>query len=162
MLWAVIFFSVLLVAIILTSAPPLAGEDLEAQVPAVLEETPAQDPEPDLDPPLTLPETHSDSAAPAARVSIETLADEQTGWLTITGQSASSRGSSAAARYGPENEFDIETVNVDRFELDLSALPVNRTRRFILHVDGQDMLLFPEAIGTITFARSPEGTWEKQ
>ena len=160
MLWAVIFFFVLLVAIILTSAPPLAGEDLEAQEPAVLEATPAQDPEPD--PPLTLPETQSDSAAPQARVSIETLADEQTGWLTITGQSTSSRGSSAVARYGSENEFDIETVNVDRFELDLSALPVNRTRRFILHVDGQDMLLFPEAIGTITFARSPEGTWEKQ
>lgn len=140
----------------------MAGEDLEAQEPAVLEETPAQDPEPDLDPPLTLSETQSDSADPEARVSIETLADEQTGWLTITGQSASGRGSSAVAHYGRENEFDIETVNVDRFELDLSALPANRTRRFILRVDGQDMLLFPEAIGTIIFARSPEDTWEKQ
>ncbi len=160
MLWAVIFFAVLLVAIILTSAPPLAGDDLEAHEPAVLDETPEQDP--DLDPPLRLPETQYDSADPQARVAIETLTDEQTGWLTITGQSASGRGSTAVARYGPENEFDIETINVDRFELDLSALPVNRTRRFILHVDGQDMLLFPEAIGIITFARSPEGTWEKQ
>lgn len=162
MLWAVIFFAGLLVAIIWTSAPPLAGEDLVAQDPSFLQEAPAEDAQPDLDPPLTLPETQSDSADPQTRVSIETLADEQAGWLTITGQSDSGRGSTAVARYGPENEFDIETVNVDRFTLELSALPVNRTRRFILHIDGQGMLLFPEAIGTITFARSPEGTWKKQ
>ncbi len=163
LLWGLIFFAVILAVIIWTSAPPLPHEDLDLQQElTTANENPPQPPEAEQPPFKLPPETQPVSNTSKARVSIESLGDEQTGWLRITAQSTSGRRSSAVARYRAENEFEVDTVNVDRFELDLSLLPVNRTRRFILHIDGQDMLLFPKTMGTIEFARSPEGTWEKQ
>ena len=41
-------------------------------------------------------------------------------------------------------------------------LPVNSTRRFILHIDGQDILAFPKEMGAVEFGRTAEGTWQKQ
>ncbi len=96
---------------------------------------------------------------PEIRVSIESLTDRQTGWLRILGQSASGKESSAVARYRRDNEFEIDTVNVGRFTLDLRELEVKPKKRFILHIDGQDLLLFPKQVQSIEFARTPEGTW---
>ena len=164
-----------------TSAPPLPDDELELpqESPAQRDGTGSagadgpQSENPDHpEAAIELPPQEPLTAAPIeAHVSIETPAqrdgtgfagDEQTGWLKITRQSAAGEASSAVARYQAENEFEIQTENVDRFELDLSLLPVNATRRFILHIDGQDMLVFPKEMGRVSFGRSAEGTWEKQ
>ncbi|MCH8854464.1 MAG: DUF885 domain-containing protein, partial [Planctomycetes bacterium] len=99
---------------------------------------------------------------PIARVFIETLADEQQGWLTILNQSNSGQASSAEGRYVATNEFQIDTDNVDRFTVNLRELETAPKKRFILHIDGQNMVLFPKNHDAIEFARSPEGTWAYQ
>ncbi len=96
---------------------------------------------------------------PEARVSIESLNDEQSAWLTVVGQTAAGRTSTAVARYRGNNEFDIDTANVSRFVLDLTDLEVLPKKRIILHIDGQDLLLFPKRPSAVEFARSPEGAW---
>lgn len=92
-------------------------------------------------------------------VAISSLVDEQISWLRINGQVKPNLESSASASYRTENEFEVKTANVDRFVLELTHLPVNPTRRFILHIDGQDMLLFPRRAEQIELTRSDEGVW---
>ena len=90
---------------------------------------------------------------------IRSPTDPQSGWLRIAGVETDQRKSSATGHYHRNNEFDIDTTNVDRIDVRLSDLNVSRTRRFIFHIDGQDMLVFTDEIGTIRFVRSPEGLW---
>lgn len=97
---------------------------------------------------------------PEIYVSIDSLADPQTAWLRIMAQSTSGKDSSASARYQRGNEFSIDTTNVSAFMLDLRNLDVRPKKRFILHIDGQDMLLFPKKLNSIEFVRTPEGTWK--
>ncbi|MCH8879006.1 MAG: DUF885 domain-containing protein [Planctomycetes bacterium] len=97
---------------------------------------------------------------PEVHVSIESMADPQTAWLRIMAQSTSGKDSSASARYQRGNEFSIDTSNVSAFVLDLRNLDVRPKKRFILHIDGQDMLLFPKKLNSIEFVRTPEGTWK--
>ena len=97
---------------------------------------------------------------PEVYVSIDSLADPQTAWLRIMAQSTSGKDSSANARYQRGNEFSIDTSNVSAFMLDLRNLDVRPKKRFILHIDGQDMLLFPKKLNSIEFVRTPEGTWK--
>ena len=112
------------------------------------------------DPPLPLPSrSQAASGAAEAHVEIRSPTDRQSGWLRIAGVATAERESSATGHYCRNNEFDIDTANVDRIDVRLGDLNVNRTRRFIFHIDGQDMLIFPSEIGTISFVRSPEGLW---
>ncbi len=97
---------------------------------------------------------------PEVHVSIDSLTDPQTAWLRIVAQSTSGKDSSANARYQRGNEFSIDTSNVSAFALDLRDLDVRPKKRFILHIDGQDMLLFPKKLNSVEFVRTPEGTWK--
>lgn len=106
-------------------------------------------------PPRPQPATNVNESS----VSIESLADDQQGWIQIVSQAHPGKRSAAEAKYRGRNDFEVTTSNVDSFEIDLAKLSVDRTRRFIMHIDSQDMLLFPEEMGVIRFERSPEGTW---
>ena len=162
-LWAVILLAGLVAVFYWTSAPPPENRVDEFQF-VISENEPTeqseQSEEPDL--PLPLPSrSEAASGAAEAHVEIQSPADQQSGWLRITGLATDQRKSSATGHYRRNNEFDIDTANVDRLEVRLADLNVNRTRRFIFHIDGQDMLVFVNEIGTISFVRSPEGLWAR-
>lgn len=158
--WGVIGLAGLLALISWTSSPPpdqAIGEvaSLPAEIEAADEET-----EPEDESPPELPTLEQLLRQPREiRVTISSLVDEQTAWLRINGQEKPNLESSVSASYRCENEFEVKTVNVDRFVLELTRLPVNPTRRFILHIDGQDMLLFPQRAEQIELTRSGEGVW---
>lgn len=162
--WGLIGLAGLLALISWTSSPPsdeALGElaTSPAETEAADQETEAEDASLDESPP-ELPTREQLLRQPTEiQVAISSLVDEQTAWLRIKGQEIASRGSSASASYRTENEFSVKTTNVDRFVLELTQLPVNPTRRFILHIDGQDMLLFPQRVEQIELTRSGEGVW---
>lgn len=158
--WGVIGLAGLLALISWTSSPPpdqALGEvaTLPAEAEAAAGETESED-----ESPPELPTREQLLRQPTEiQVAINSLVDEQTAWLRINGQEKPNLKSSASASYRSENEFEVKTVNVDRLVLELSRLPVNPTRRFILHIDGQDMLLFPQRAEQIELTRSGEGVW---
>ncbi len=156
-LWAVVLLAGLVALFYWTSAPPP-----ENMVGASQFVVPGDDPTEQPDPPLPLP-SRWESASGAAEVHLElqSPSDPQSGWLRIAGVAIAQRKASADGRYRRNNEFDIDTANVERIDVRLADLNVNRTRRFIFHIDGQDMLVFPDEIGTISFVRSPEGLWAR-
>ena len=159
-LWAVILLAGLVAVFYWTSAPPPENRVDEFQFVISQDEPTEQSEEPDLA--LPLPSlSEAASGAAEAHVEIQSPADQQSGWLRITGLATDPRKSSATGHYRRNNEFDIDTANVDRLEVRLADLNVNRTRRFIFHIDGQDMLVFVNEIGTISFVRSPEGLWAR-
>ncbi len=159
-LWAVILLTALVALFYWTSADP--PEDLvEASQFVVPQDQPTEQSD-EPEPPLPLPSrSEAVFGAADAHVEIRSQADPQSGWLRIAGVATAERESSATGHYRRNNEFDIDTANVERIDVRLADLNVNRTRRFIFHIDGQDMLVFPDEIGTITFVRSPEGLWAK-
>lgn len=162
-LWAVILLAGLVAVFYWTSAPAQENGVDEFQF-VISEDEPTepteQSEEPDL--PLPLPSrSEAASGAAEAHVEIQSPADQQSGWLRIAGVATDQRKSSATGHYRRNNEFDIDTANVDRLDVRLADLNVNRTRRFIFHIDGQDMLVFVNEIGTISFVRSPEGLWAR-
>ncbi len=159
-LWAVILLAGLVALFYWTSAPPPENR-VDASQLAVPEGKPAEQSE-EPEPPLPL-SSRSEAASGAAEthVVIRSLTDPQSGWLRIAGVAAAERNSSANGHYRRNNEFDIETANVDRIDVRLADLDVSRIRRFIFHIDGQDMLVFVDEIGTISFVRSPEGLWRR-
>ncbi len=156
---------VLMVVIIMwTSTPPtLVPEDPLIEVggtPDAPPQSPAiEDSADGPDPATSQPEPTTVIDGLQIHTRINSLADPQPGWLVIAGQSRVGQPSTATARCQHDNELEIDTVNVNRFELDLSALPVAVSRRLIMHIDGQDMLLFAKTGAPVTFARSPEGAW---
>ncbi len=160
-LWAVILLAGFVALFYWTSAPP-PDDIVEASQFVVPEDEPTEQSE-DPDPPLPLP-SRSEAASGAAEthVEIRSPTDPQSGWLRIAGAATADRESSATGHYRRNNEFDIDTANVDRIDVRLGDLNVNRTRRFIFHIDGQDMLVFPDEIGTIRFVRSAEGLWVRR
>ena len=159
-LWAVILLAGFVALFYWTSAPP-PDDIVEASQFVVPQDEPTeQNWEPE--PPLPLP-SRSQAASGAAEVHVEirSPADPQSGWLRIAGAATADKESSATGHYRRNNEFEIDTTNVDRIDVRLSDLNVSRTSRFIFHIDGQDMLVFPDEIRTISFVRSPEGLWAK-
>lgn len=162
-LWAVILLAGLVAVFYWTSAPAQENGVDEFQF-VISQDEPTeqseQSEEPDL--PLPLPSlSEAASGAAETHVEIQSPADQQSGWLRIAGVATDQRKSSATGHYRRNNEFDIDTANVDRLDVRLADLNVNRTRRFIFHIDGQDMLVFVNEIGTISFVRSPEGLWAR-
>ncbi len=157
-LWAVILLAGLVALFYWTSAPRPENRVDAFQLVVPQDEPTEQSEEPD--PPLPLP-SRSEAASGAAEthVEIRSPTDPQSGWLRIAGVATAERESSANGRYRRNNEFDIDTANVDRIDVRLAELNVSRRRRFIFHIDGQDMLIFLDKIGTISFVRSPEGLW---
>ncbi len=160
-LWAVILLAAFVAAFYWTSArPPENRVDASQFVVPQDEPTEPTEQREEPDPPLPLPSrSEAASGAAEAHVEIRSPTDPQSGWLRIAGVATAQRKSSATGHYRRNNEFDIDTANVDRVDVRLADLNVNRTRRFIFHIDGQDMLVFPDEIGTIRFVRSPEGLW---
>ena len=159
-LWAVILLAGLVAVFYWTSAPAQENGVDEFQFVISQDEPTEQSEEPDL--PLPLPSlSEAASGAAETHVEIQSPADQQSGWLRIAGVATDQRKSSATGHYRRNNEFDIDTANVDRLDVRLADLNVNRTRRFIFHIDGQDMLVFVNEIGTISFVRSPEGLWAR-
>lgn len=162
-LWALILSAGLVALLYWTSAP--APENWGDAYQFVVSEDELSEPieqteEPD--PPLPLPSRSEVAGGTAvAHVEIQSPADPQSGWLHIAGVATADRGSSATGHYRRNNEFDIDTANADRIDVRLADLNVNRTRRFIFHIDGQDLLVFVDEIGTISFVRSPEGLWAR-
>ena len=162
-LWALILLAGLVALFYWTSAPPPEDMADDFQFVASQDEpTKQSDQSEEPEPPLPLP-SRSQAAAGAAEahVEIRSPTDPQSGWLRIAGVATAQRKSSATGHYRRNNEFDIDTANVDRVDVRLADLNVSRTRRFIFHIDGQDMLVFLDKIGTIRFVRSPEGLWTK-
>ncbi len=157
-LWAVILLAGLVALFYWTSAPQPENKVDDFQFVASQDEPTEQSEEPD--PPLPLPSrSQAASGAADAHVEIRSPTDPQSGWLRIAGAATADKESSATGHYRRNNEFDIDTANVERIDVRLGDLNVNRTRRFIFHIDGQDMLVFPDEIATIRFVRSPEGLW---
>src|SRR5262245_36034314 len=74
---------------------------------------------------------------------IQTLADVQQGWVCITRQSRTGEVSTAEGRYQPAGEFTIATANVEEFTLDRAPLAVRSADRLIMHIDGQNLVVFP-------------------
>ncbi len=165
-LWAVILLAGFVAVFYWTSAPPPENR-VDASQFVVLEDEPIEQTKPterseEPDPPLPLPSrSEAATGASEAYVEIQSPADRQSGWLRIAGVATDQRKSSATGHYRRNNEFDIDTANVDHLDVRLADLNVNRTRRFIFHIDGQDMLVFVNKIGTISFVRSPEGMWAR-
>ncbi len=162
-LWAVILLAGFVALFYWTSAPSPQNTVDDFQF-IVSQDEPIErsDQSEEPDPPLPLPSrSQAASGAAEAHVEIQSPADRQSGWLRIVGVATDQRKSSATGHYRRNNEFDIDTANVDRLDVRLTDLNVNRTRRFIFHIDGQDMLVFVDEIGTISFVRSPEGLWAK-
>jgi len=158
-LWAVILLAGFVAVFYWTSAPPPENGADDYQF-VVSEDEPAEPAEEREEPAPPLPSrSEAASGAAEAQVNIQSPADLQSGWLRIAGVATAGRESSATGHYRRNNEFDIDTANVDRIDVRLGDLNVNRTRRFIFHIDGQDMLVFPDEIGTIRFVRSAEGLW---
>lgn len=113
-------------------------------------------------PPIEEPPTEEESAVASpfeTRVSIETLADDQPGWLTIRTQAESAKRSTAVGHYEEQNEFRIETTNVASFRIDLSALPVLKGKKLIMHIDKQHMSVSLKKQRYLTFGVSPAGSW---
>jgi hypothetical protein len=157
-LWAAILLIGLVALFYWTSAPPPEGAFNASQL--VVSDDERADPSEEPEPPVPLPSQSEDAlSAGETHVEVRSSTDPQSGWLRIAGVATAERKSSARGRYRRNNEFDIDTANVDRIDVRLADLNVNRTRRFIFHIDGQDMLVFPDEIGTISFVRSPEGLW---
>ena len=162
-LWAVILLAGLVVLFYWTSAPLPENRVDDFQFVASQDEpTEQSNQSEEPEPPLPLP-SRSEAAFSAAEthVAIQSPTDPQSGWLRIAGVGTAERESSATGHYRRNNEFDIDTANVERIDVRLADLDVNRTRRFIFRIDGQDMLVFPDEIGTISFVRSPEGLWAR-
>lgn len=160
-LWAVILLAGFVALIYWTSAPlPENGID-DSQL-AALEDKPTEPTEEREEPDPPLP-SRAEAASDAMKVYVEirSPSDPQSGWLRIAGAATDQGKSSATGHYRRNNEFDIDTANVDRIDVRLTDLDVSRMRRFIFHIDGQDMLVFPDEIGTIRFVRSPEGVWSR-
>ncbi len=160
-LWAVILLAGLVALFYWTSASPPESRVDDFQF-VVSQDEPIEqsDQSEEPDPPLPLPSrSQAASGAAETHVEIRSPTDPQSGWLRIAGAAIAERESSATGHYRRNNEFDIDTANVDCIDVRLGDLNVNRTRRFIFHIDGQDMLVFPDEIGTIRFVRSPEGLW---
>ena len=157
-LWAAILMAGLVALFYWTSAPPPQNRVDASQFVVPEEEPTEQSEKPET--PLPMP-SRSQAASGAAEVYVEVRSptDSQSGWLRIAGVATDQRKSSATGHYRRNNEFDIDTANVDRIDVRLGDLDVSRTRRFIFHIDGQDILVFPDEIGTIRFVRSPEGLW---
>lgn len=157
-LWALIILVVLVGVLMRTSAPLV---DDEPQIGPVAATQPSNESQPV---PQTAPAETQAGSSPfeEMKVRIDSPTDQQLGWLRIVQQTRAGEPSEATVRYRPENTFDVETRNTDRFEIDLSALPVNRTKRFIMHIDGQDMLLFRKQVGVIRFERSEAGIWKAE
>ncbi len=162
-LWAVVLLAGFVALFYWTSAPPPENR-VDASQFIVPEDEPTEqaDPTEGLDPPLPLPSrSERASGAAEAHSEIQSPNDPQSGWLRIAGVANAQRKASADGHYRRNNEFDIDTANVERIDVRLADLNVTRTRRFIFHIDGQDMLVFPDEIGTISFVRSPEGLWAR-
>ncbi len=155
-LWAIILLAALVALFYSTSAPPLESNGAERLIVTSNDKPIEQSDEPDPPPP-----SRSEPAFGAAEVHVEiqSPSDPQSGWLRIAGVATADRESAANGHYRRNNEFDIDTANVDRIDVRLGDLDVNRTRRLIFHIDGQDMLVFVDEIGTIRFVRSPAGLW---
>ncbi len=162
-LWAVVLLAGLVALFYWTSAPPPENMVGASQF-VVPEDEPTEqaDPTEEPDPPLPLlSRSERASGAAETHLEIQSPSDPQFGWLRIAGVANAQRKASADGRYRRNNEFDIDTANVERIDVRLADLNVTRTRRFIFHIDGQDMLVFPDEIGTISFVRSPEGPWTR-
>ena len=164
--WGVIGLAGMLALIYWTSSPrpdQALGEFAELPTetePAEKIDAADQETESEDDSPLKMPTQEQLLRQPTEiRVAISSLVDEQTSWLRINSQAKPDLESSASARYRTENEFEVNTTNVDRFVLEIGRLPVNPTRRFILRIDGQDMLLFAQRAEQIELTRSGEGVW---
>ncbi len=160
-LWAVILLAGLVALFYWTSAPPPENMVDASQLVVAEDEQPEsteQSEEPE--PPLPLPRrSEPASGAAETHVEIQSPSDPQSGWLRIAGAATAGTKSSADGHYRRNNEFDIDTANVDRIDVRLADLNVSRRTRFIFHIDGQDMLVFLDKIATISFVRSPEGLW---
>ena len=162
-LWSVILLAGLVALFYWTSAPPPENMVDDFQFVASQDEpTEQSEQSEEPDPPLPLP-SRSEAAFAAAEVHVEIQSptDPQSGWLRIAGVATAQRKSSATGHYRRNNEFDIETTNVDHIDVRLADLEVSRMRRLIFHIDGQDMLVFVDEIRTISFVRSPEGLWAR-
>ncbi len=92
-------------------------------------------------------------------LTIEDFEDPQEGWLKIAGQSEAGATSTAHGRYVGNNEFYLETRNVNAFSINLASLPELPGRRLTIHLDGQNMVVFPKG-AALTFTRATTGQWE--
>jgi hypothetical protein len=111
---------------------------------------------PPAEPPAAPPDPYQ------AAVSIRNLADVQQGWLRITRQATTDELSKAEGQFRPAGDFTVGTTNVEEFTLDRAPLAVRSADRLIMHIDGQNLVVFPREHehGLLTFRRSPAGTWE--
>jgi hypothetical protein len=94
------------------------------------------------------------------QVSVKHPTDQQVGWARVMRQKNAQQTSTLDARYEPHNEFRIHTHNVESFQLDQTQLPVQKSKRFIMHIDGQHMSVNPNEQGPVTFERNSNGIWK--
>jgi hypothetical protein len=96
----------------------------------------------------------------SARVEIRALTDPQEGWLRIEAVKANAPGASAAGRFFPdENRLAIHTDQVERFSIDLSALPIRWDRRVVLRIDQVSAELSRRNQTIVHFEVTPAGDW---
>ena len=127
------------------------------QEPAVKEVTeppkiPAKTNEPPVKPPPAIEDPFT------VDVTVNDASDLQESWLTIGGQSKRGERSAARGVFEGNNEFHLETTNVSLFTINLGALPETPNKRLTVHLDGQNLVVFPKN-AALTFTRGISGQW---
>lgn len=87
--------------------------------------------------------------------------EKQPGWIEVTRLSNDKQMASAMSTFPRQNRIIIDTDNVNQLNIDIGFLPMNRGKRTILRIDGQNMeLTATRDKNQITMQRSPIGKWE--
>ncbi|MHC4093175.1 MAG: hypothetical protein ACYSVY_23390 [Planctomycetota bacterium] len=106
------------------------------------------------------PQTQPADRPDSVEIRIQTLADNQDGWLRIEAIRSGAHGAWATGSFVPRNKIIIETEDVEQFSIDLSQLRINWNRRVVLRIDGHASELTKKRRPVVHLRRSPAGSWD--
>jgi hypothetical protein len=96
----------------------------------------------------------------SAHVEIRKVTDPQQGWLRIEAIKPNAEMSQITGRFSPaDNRLVIDTQQVQRFSIDLGALPVRWDRRVVLRIDQISAELSRKSSPIVHFEVTPAGDW---
>ena len=80
-------------------------------------------------------------------------------WLRVERIDKDAKGGWITGRLVDGNKIEIETRDVEQFVLDLSAVPIDWTRRAVLRIDGSSSQLTRKHHPIVRLRRTPSGGW---
>ena len=112
------------------------------------------------------PPPEADTPDPIHRVDTDELEkwlddsdEERNRWLHVERIKEGAKGGWITGGLVEGNRIEIETRDVEQFVLDLSALPIDWTRRAVLRIDDSTSELTSKHHPIVRLRRTPSGGW---